>query len=394
MRPRFAITRLCAVLLASCQVLFVGCGDEGKPAGGEARRPGVLVEVVRPTPAGHDSRPIQIAGTVQPFRRTPVAFTVGGRVAEVLVELGDPVEEGDALARLEPRDLKIAVREAKAAVQAARAGLAAAEGAGYELAGKELDRLEQLVDAGAATPLMLDQARAQKSVAKAQLLQAQAGLERARALKDRALAAASDAVLRAPFDSVVVHKAVEKGQTVGPGIPAFVLENVDQVRVLASVPAADLPLVDADAPVVVKVRDAGDVVFQGQIRALGWAGDPATGTFPVEVLVDNPDRALRSGMAAWVELARKPEADAESIFVVPLPAVVSRGDEPHVFVVEGTPTGRARRVPVSLHGFERDKARISGDLGPSSLLVVKGQHDLDDGAAARVAPQSEPAGGG
>jgi len=379
---------LCAIV---CSILIAGCGNDGESPGVDDRRSGVLVEVVEPTPAGRDSRPIQIAGTVEPFRRTPAAFKIGGRVAEVLVELGDAVEEGAVLARLEPRDLQIAVREAKAAVKAARAGLAAADEAGYELADKELERLEQLVDAGAVTPSLLDQARAQKRAARAQLLEAQAGLQRARAIKDRALSAAADAVLAAPFNAVVVHKSIEKGQIAGPGIPVFVLENVDQVRVLASVPAADLPAVDQDAPVVVKVREAGDAPFEGTIRALGWAGDPATGTFPVEVLVDNPDHTLRSGMAAWVELAREPEDEAASIFVVPLPAVVSRGDEPHVFVIDG---GRARRVPISLHGFERDKARISGDLDQGSMLVVKGQHDLDDGAPARVARHDEPAGGG
>jgi RND family efflux transporter MFP subunit len=286
------------------------------------------------------------------------------------------------------------VREAKAAVKAAQAGLAAAGEASYELADKELERLEQLVDAGAVTHSMLDQARARKRAARARLLEAQAGLQRARALKDRAVSAAADAKLRSPFNAVVVHKAIEQGQIAAPGVPAFVLENIDLVRVLASVSAADLPLVDPDGPVTVEVREAGDKTFQGRIRALGWAGDPATGTFPVEVVVDNPDHLLRSGMAAWIELTRKPEVGAEAVYVVPLPAVVSRGQEPHVFVLEGAPAGRARRVPVSLHGFERDRARISGDLGPTSLLVVKGQHDLDDGTAAHIDETSLPAGGG
>jgi RND family efflux transporter MFP subunit len=381
------------VAFTLCAGGFLGCDGDGEPAGGESGRPGVLVEVSRPTPAGSEIRAIRVVGTVEPYRRTPSAFKVGGRVAEVLVELGEVVEEDDLLASLEPRDLRIAVREAKAAVKAAQAGLAAANEAGYELADKELERLEQLVDAGAVTPSLLDQARAQKRAAKAQLLEAQAGLQRARALRDRAASAAADAKLRAPFNAVVVHKAIEKGQIAAPGVPALVLENIDQVRVLASVPAADLPLVDPDGSVKVRVREAGDAVFEGRIRALGWAGDPATGTFPVEVLVENPDHALRSGMAAWLELARKSEV-GEAVFVVPLPAVVSRGDEPHVFVLEGAPTGRARRVPVSLHGFERDRARISGDLGPTSLLVVKGQHDLDDGTLARVAGDATPAGGG
>jgi len=381
-----------AALLASLAVL-VACADGGEIADAGQRQPGILVEVMHPVPAASAAEPIQVAGTVQPDRRTPVAFKVGGRLADVRVEVGDFVEEGEVLARLETRDLKIAVREATAAVNAARAGLAAANEAGYELADKELDRAQRLVDAGAVTPSILDQARAQQRAARARLLEAQAGLQRARAVKDRALSAAADADLVAPFGAVVVQKAVEKGQIAGPGIPAFVLESIGRVRVVATVPAADLPRIDPDAPVVVRVREAGDAVLSGRIRALGWAGDPQTGTFPVEVLVDNPDRVLRSGMAAWIELGRKPDAAAAPVFVVPLPAIVSRGDAPHVFVLDGTPVGRARRVPVMLHGFERDKARLSGDLGPDSLLVVKGQHELDDGTPARVAPADEPARG-
>jgi RND family efflux transporter MFP subunit len=385
---------LCA--LVACAALdLVGCEQADEPSCSASKESdaSVLVEVVRPAAAGHSGRSIEVAGTVEPFRRAPLAFKVGGRVAHVAVELGDRVQAGDSLARLELRDLRIAVREAEAAVKAARAGLTAAKHAGSDLAGKELARARQLADAGGASPAILDQAEAQVRAADAKLLEAQAGLQRARALKDRALSAVADASLKAPFNAVVVHKAVEQGQIVGPGVPAFVLENVDQVRILASIPAVDLPAVDQQAPVAVRVSEAGDTILQGRIRALGWAGDPATGTFPVEVLVDNPDHQLRSGMAAWVDLPRLSAAGGGRIFTVPLTAVVSRGRGGHVFVVHGEPDARARRVTVELHGFEGDSARVTGDLDSSSRVVVKGQLDLDHGKPVRVAEAAGDGGG-
>ncbi|MDJ0763365.1 MAG: efflux RND transporter periplasmic adaptor subunit [Myxococcota bacterium] len=347
----------------------------------QAKQSRVSVETAAVVPVSDSGAPLKVSGTVTPFRRAPMAFLVGGPVDAVRVNVGDVVAKGDVLARLVRRDFRIAIEEASAGVLAAKAQLNAAKNAGVGLADRELNRAKQLAGAGAASQALIDRAETQKQQADATLQQAEAGLARAKALRKKAAAAMQDAVLKAPFSGIVVARTAEKGQIVGPGIPIVVLEQLDRVRVVGSVAAGDLNRIDRSEPVKVTVLEREGASYTGTIRALGWAGDVATGTFPLEIVVENPDYLLRSGMTAFIVLNTAKHRDQKGgLYKVPLPAVVSRGDGAHVFTVTGSPPEtRARRLPVTLAGFEDNWALISGALDSNIKVVVRGQHDLNDG---------------
>ncbi len=351
---------------------------EGNPSG--ANDDVVMPVRVEPLQPGTErAGQLELVGTVTPNRRIPLAFQVGGRLAQVNAQLGDHVWSGTVLAALDKRDFRIAVREAAAMVRTAEANVEIAQQSGVAVADRAMVRTQKLAQVGGATEAILDQVTAQQNAAKTQLLGAQAQLERALALRDRARAAMSDTVLKAPFNALIIQRFVEVGLVVGPGTGAFVLEDVDQMRITASIPAADLAQIDREQQVEVRVEAADGFEALGKIRALGWAGDAATGTFPIELIVPNPDHRLRSGMTAWLKLAKKATAVRTTTFAVPLTAVVSRGEGKSVFVINpGESSPRARQVPIQLHGFAGDRTLVSGDLERAMMLVVSGQRNLRD----------------
>ncbi|RMH03505.1 MAG: biotin/lipoyl-binding protein, partial [Planctomycetota bacterium] len=109
---------LAAVVLAAWAVLFRG--GPAAPAGPPPPGPRPVPVTLVPVEQGRVAETLELVGDVVSARRSPVAFRRAGQIAEVAVELGDRVEAGRLLARLE--DSVLAEQEAAAA-----AALAAAE---------------------------------------------------------------------------------------------------------------------------------------------------------------------------------------------------------------------------------------------------------------------------
>lgn len=212
-----------ALLLASMAGLF----SHGKVA------PGVVVDTSRPLPPGAATAPVRSAsvadprefvGTIRPRSVAQVSAKLLARVLEVEARMGQEVEAGQVLARLDDRDVKARVEQARLGLDAARAGRTQAV--------SELSRVESLAAQGAATPSDLDAARARAAALRADVARLEEALREAEV-------ALGEAVLRAPVAGRVLERRVEPGDMASPGQPLFALEaSAGGLRVEAWVPEA------------------------------------------------------------------------------------------------------------------------------------------------------------
>lgn len=126
---------------------------------------------------------VSASGSLEPVRQTDLSFEVSGKVAEVLVDIGDTVKAGQVLARLDTSDLELSVRQAELSLKSAQ----------VQLENLKSPTTDTIKSAEAAYYSALAQYQSLKNspseetitAAKVQLEQAKIALERAQAAYDR-----------------------------------------------------------------------------------------------------------------------------------------------------------------------------------------------------------------
>ncbi len=285
------------------------------------------------------------------IREVTLGFRVAGRVAELLVDEGDPVHAGQPLARLDPVPLELERNEARAnaAALAARAALLKAgyrtqdveqaratlveRRAAATYAEQYLARQEQLKDSGAVAQRVYDDAVSGRDQALARMKAAEQAYDelrlgyrhqevaegeanhaRAEALLAESEQRVADAALLAPADGVVLTRAVEKGAILAAGTPVFTLSLVRPVWARVYVNEADLGRFAPGRAVVLHTDSAPGHDYHGTV---GFVSPTAEFTpknvetpdlrtalvYRARVVVSDPDDLLRQGMPVTVTLS-------------------------------------------------------------------------------------------
>lgn len=367
---------------------LVGMREEAAVAPPDVPPPLVDALVARP---GALRFHVEAHGTVVPRTESRLVAEVAGRVVEVPPELADGayVEEGQLLARIDPRDYDLALEQAKLSVARAERTLAEEE-AEAELAREEWAEMGD----GDATPLT--RREPQVAEARAALEAARAGLERAR----RDLARTE---LRAPYAGRVREKLVDRGQYVMPGTPVATMYAVDFVEVRLPVADDELAFLDldygyrgeaprADGPEVLVSADfaGGRHEWRGRVVRTEGEIDPATRMVVLVARVDDPygrgeerDRPpLSIGMFVRAEvLGRR----VEEAYVLPRTALRGTG---RVFVVDEDDRLRFRAVEVLRSGH--DDVVVGEGLAPGERVVTSPMQVATDGMLVRLPEEDEP----
>lgn len=345
-----------------------GGGDGPQPDNGPAT---LLVPVAAVAPAEGYAVRREFAGRVEAARESGVGFEIGGRLAEVLVDEGDAVAVGDALARLDTERLEALEAEAAAALGQARASL--------DLAGKTLERVAGALEFRGVSRQEYDEAvRAEKS--------ARSAAEAARARLESVRVDLAKSVLRAPYDATVTGRLADEGQVLAPGEVLLRLQERARPRVRIGVAADMLP--------AVRARDEHRLLVDGRevparILAVLPVRDAATRTVDVILELSGVETALPGDIARlaleravatpgfWVPLGALAEGERGTwthYVAVPLDGPEAAGDATHVI--------EARTVEV-LHE-EAERAYVRGAINADDRIVVDGLHRVVPGQAVRV----------
>lgn len=348
-----------ALLIAVLVALPAACAKapEQKP---EEVRP-VRVQKIGASPA---LRSFEFAGEVRAQHETRLAFRVGGKIVERLVNVGALVKPGEPLARLDTSDLVLAALSANAQVASAQAehDLAAAEHARYK---------------GLREKSFISQAEYERRANA--LLTAQARLEALRAQHRQAANQLSYAVLRADTAGVITGMEVEAGQVVAAGQTVARLARQGDKEISIAVPESQREFLEKAEDFSVSLSAWPGKSWRGRLRELSPAADPATRTYAARVAIVEAGDTIEWGMSARVTaLARAGATKIE----VPIAALYSRGDQPQVLVVSGESTVTPRQVKTG--GISGERVVIAEGLHPGDVIVTAGAQLLRPGQRVRV----------
>ncbi len=241
--------------LLTVALVAAGCS---KPAAKDPRLQPPRVEVIKAQAAGSNGR--TFTGIVEARVQSDLGFRVGGKILERSVNMGQRVQKGQVLMRLDSVDLKLAVAAQQANVEAARAK--------YRQTKADETRYAALVASGAVSRQEYDQARAALDSAKAQLEAAEA---QARVSNN----SSEYAVLLADADGVIVRTLSEPGQVVTAGQTVIQLAHDGPREALINLPEGVRP----DLGTMASARLYGrDQMYQARLRELSDAADPASRT--------------------------------------------------------------------------------------------------------------------
>lgn len=341
-----------SLIFVAAALVLQGC------TASEAERP-LPPRTVLVTPVKTSDAPVDtVAGTVRSSRLAIIASEQGGRVVELLAEVGTRVAAGQPLARLDPAPASLRARQA--AAELARAEAVAAE------RGRNAARVRALHGDKVASDADLEQAEGEARSAEAAREAASAALALARREADHV-------VLRAPSPGVVASRPAALAAVLAPGAPAFEIEVDGERRIQALIPAGVADRLTRSRPV--RFRYNG---LLGEARLMGLsARDNGAGgreaTFAVVAGTPTP--------GAQVELLLG-GAVSPATASVPLAAVLKgrRGGETVRIV---GPDKRLRDIPVTLLSIRGTSAQVSGPLAAGQLVVAAGGEFLEAGMAVR-----------
>ena len=313
-----------------------------------------------------------LVASVEPVTRTTLATEEAGLIAERLFDEGQHVEKGAVLARGKT-DLVQAQRDAAdAAVQSAVAHLAEAK-AEAENAKRDLERVRRIVETNVASEKELNDAITAEQVAVATVAVRNAEIAEKKADVARLDLLLTKANIVSPIDGVIARRHVEVGQWVKQGDPIADVVQLDPLHVRVNVPESLIARVKVGDPATVTVDALGGQSFTGKIDQIIPYPDPASRTFPIKILLPNPEHKIWPGFFARATITSQ---TATAGFLVPRDAVTTSGGQQRVIVVRG---GKAVPVPVALGSGAGDKVSVTGELTETDVVVTRGNEMLRGG---------------
>jgi RND family efflux transporter MFP subunit len=351
-------------LLAGWLTVALMAGGCSKPAMKDPRLQSPRVEVFKAKAVASNSR--TFTGIVEARVQSDLGFRVAGKILERFVDVGQRVQKGQPLMRLDPEDLRLSAAAQQANVEAARAK--------YTQANADEARSAMLVKSGVISPREYDQYRAALDSAKAQLEAAEA---QARVSNN----SSEYAVLLADADGVIVRTLSEPGQVVAAGQIVIQLAHDGPREAVINLPEGVRP----DLGAIASARLYGqDQIYQARLRQLSDAADPVSRTFEARYVLGGEAASAPLGSTVTITLVTEQTSGNQSV-LMPVGAVYDRGSGPGVWVVDAKSEVKFR--PVQIASIGQEEVVVSHGVQAGEKVVAFGAHLLHEGQVVNAAKE-------
>jgi RND family efflux transporter MFP subunit len=364
MMPRKQLVRL--GLIAGWLTTALTAGGCSKAPAEDPRLRPPRVQVVEAKAAGTNGR--TFTGIVEARVQSDLGFRVGGKILERSVDVGQRVQKGQVLMRLDSLDLELALAAQQAKVVAARAR--------YTQAKADEARFAGAVEYGGVSREGYDASRTELDISKALLEAAEAEARVSRNSSEYA-------VLQADADGVIVRTLSEPGQVVVAGQTVIQLAHDGPREAVINLPEGVRPALGTTATARLYGQDQ---VHQARLRQLSDAADPASRTFEARYVLDGTAASAPLGSTLTIAILAKQDSGDRPV-VVPAGAVHDRGSGPGVWIVNDRSEVAFRFVEVASIG--KEEIVISRGIEAGEKVVALGAHLLHEGQA--VSPADEKA---
>lgn len=344
-------------------------------AGCEAPPPEVE-EVIRPVrymAIANDSgeRNRLFSGVARAGVESRLSFKVSGNLERVDVSVGDTVKPGDAIATLDASDFRLQLQEAQAYLLQVQAQARNAEAS--------LDRVRALYENNNVSQAEFDNARAQRDSTRAQVNSA----EKAVALARRQLSYTN---LTAPIAGNIAAVLAEVNENIQAGQAIATITSEGDLEVNISVPETLIGQIRSGDTGAVTFDAIADETFQATVTEVGVASTGAATTFPVTLRLVGDDDRIRPGMAADVTFSFRGTERKEGVVLVPPVAVSEDREGKYVFIVEpkSDDRGTISRRSVETGDLGTEGLEILNGLSEGELIVTAGVSKISDGIQVKL----------
>ena len=282
-------------------------------------------------------------GYLEEGQSVEMAFKYGGTLQQLNVKEGSAVRKGQTLASVSSPQMESTRRSAQATLEQAQ---------------DAYDRLKKVHDNGS-----LPEIKWREMVA---------DLEKAQSALDLADAMLADNTIKAPFDGTVASVNAEVGENIAPLKPVIKIINTKGMAVKISVPENEIAKVQVGDTAEVVIPALGDKRLNGKVIEKSMTASLLTHSYPVKVLVEQPEKELTPGMIGKVVL----KSDVSTGIIVPANAVLINQEGKFVWIVED---GRATRRQISLSGYSGNGVIVSEGLKVDDMVIVEGYQKVSEG---------------
>lgn len=305
---------------------------------------------------------LTLPASINELRETKLSFRVGGPLLQLNDIQGAYVKKGQLIAKIDPRDFKLAVEATKSQ---------------YELAQIEYERYKNLKETETVPKSVYDKVETSWKLAKTSYEKAENAL--------------ADVDIVAPFSGYINHVFVNNYEMVQPGQPILSLIDMSQYEVNAWLPVEDAAKVNKKSSFqcVVSLRDK-KIWLEGKLKEIGTKTSISKQSLPITVVISAPDSIkLSAGMTTFLEIYNNAN-NLNTSFSIPSSAIFTRDNKPYVWIFDsGSSTVSAREVTtgkLTANNFIEIKSGIAADED----IITAGAHYLSEGQKVKKMGQFTP----
>ena len=292
---------------------------------------------------------VEASGVISGINEAYVVSEAQGIITSVNFDLGDRIEKGQVLLKVDEKIQQINLEQAKIEYDNAQLDYAAAK---------------NLFDAGSASQSELNKANIALSSAKARY--------------ESALKAFNDCTLTAPISGLIAEKdnTVALGNYLNGGTRIARLVNISALKLEIAVGESEVGLLSEGAEAEIFIPTCSRIENRGRIDAIAAGSDPATGSFPVIVTWDNRCPGIvRAGMTASVKIRTN---ETEPSIIVPSSAIFTQQGTSYVYLEKD---GIASLTEVSPGRALGNRTEIESGLTGDETIIISGISSIREGTA-------------
>lgn len=267
--------------------------------------------ITEPIRRGDLATTVTANGTLKPIRSVSIGSELSGTVARVLVDVNDRVKQGQILVELDKAKLTDQITQSEAALASAKATWRQTQAATQEARANwaRLEEVKRLSGGQLPAATELDTAQASLAKAEANEAAAKASITQAEATLSTNRTNLAKASIRAPFDGVILTRAVEPGYAVAASLQAVTLftlaEDLRQMKLSVDIDEADVGQVQTGQRASFSVSAWPQRKYPATITRVAYGSTTTDNvvTYTTELAVANDDLTLRPGMTATATIA-------------------------------------------------------------------------------------------
>ncbi len=303
-------------------------------------------------------RTISLPGLTKPFQSYNIVPKQGGIITKIHFEVGDRVKKNQLLVELDTENLAIQKKKAEAQINMAQSN--------FDIAKTNYDRMSRLHKEKAVSNAQFENAGNAYSTADANLRLAKAFLEEVNQ-------AINDSLLYAPSDGFIANRLYEPGDYINPmmgNVPVMVIHQINRLKILVNVSKEYIGYIKDGQKALIEKSGK-----EGHVFSVGVSADPASGSFPVEIVLDNQDYQFRPGLTTSVAIVI---AEKEDAVAIPKEALY---EQEWVFIYKDGIVAK-RKVIIDFEGD--DYFAVNNGIKESEVIVVNNLYALKDNMKVRV----------